>query len=151
MTEHTLKNQLTEQMKQAMRGQMKDRLRVIRMILAEIKRVEVDERIDPDDARIISILDKMAKQRRDSIEQFAKADRQDLVDQENFELTVLQEFLPTALSEDEIVSLIQDAVNSSGAQSMQDMGKVMAVLKPKLQGRADMATVSQLVKAQLSS
>ena len=120
------------------------------MILAGIKQVEVDERIELEDKRIIAILDKMAKQRRESIAQFEVAKRQDLVDQEQFELGVIGRYLPAALSEAEIDAEIQAALQESGATTVKDMGKLMGILKPKLQGRADMASVSKKIKAQLN-
>ncbi|MCP4790460.1 MAG: GatB/YqeY domain-containing protein [Gammaproteobacteria bacterium] len=145
-----LKSQLKDAQKQAMRAKEKQRLIVIRSMLAEIKRVEVDERIELDDARILAILDKMLKQRRDSISQFEAANRNDLADQEKYELTVVQEFLPTPLTEAEIADLIEAAVVATSASSMQDMGKIMGQLKPQLQGRADMGKVSGQIKARLS-
>ena len=150
MSDATLKARLTEAMKAAMRAQEKARLGAIRLIQAEIKRVEVDERIELDDARVLAILDKMIKQRRDSIQQFESAGRTDLVDIEAGELAVIQEFLPRALDEAELASLIDDAMRESGAVAMKDMGKVMAILKPQVQGRADMGIVSQRIKARLA-
>lgn len=137
-------------MKDAMRAKDKARLGAIRLALAEIKKVEVDERIDPDDARITSILDKMVKQRRESIKQFETAGRDELVAQEQNEIDVLQEFLPQALSEEELNAIISSALEATGAQSMQDMGKVMGMVKPAVVGRADMAVVSQRIKSALS-
>ncbi len=151
MTETTLKQRLTDEMKSAMREKAKQRLGTIRLIQAEIKRIEVDERIELDDSRVLAILDKMRKQRRDSIEQFLKGDRKDLADIEEAEVLVIEEFLPQALSQDEIDQLIQQAIASTGAESMRDMGKVMGVLKPQLQGKADMGAVSQQIKAALNS
>jgi uncharacterized protein len=150
MSDATLKARLTEAMKAAMRAQEKARLGAIRLMLAEIKRVEVDERIELDDARVLAILDKMIKQRRDSIQQFESAGRMDLVDIEAGELAVIQEFLPQALGEAELALLIDDAMRESGAVAMKDMGKVMAILKPQVQGRADMGLVSQRIKARLA-
>lgn len=147
----TLKDNIKDAMKAAMRAKEKERLGTIRMIQAEIKRIEVDERIDVDDQRILAILDKMCKQRRDSISQFEEAGRDELAAIERAEMAVIQEFLPAALSEAEINELIEQAVASSGAESPRDMGKVMGILKPQLQGRADMGSVSQLIKARLSS
>ena len=147
----TLKDNIKDAMKAAMRAKEKERLGTIRMIQAEIKRIEVDERIDVDDQRILAILDKMCKQRRDSISQFEEAGRDELAAIERTEMAVIQEFLPAALSEAEINELIEQAVVSSGAESPRDMGKVMGILKPQLQGRADMGSVSQLIKARLSS
>lgn len=149
MAEPTLKSRLTEAMKAAMRAQDKARLGTIRLILADIKRVEVDERIEVDDARALVVLDKMAKQRRDSISQFRGAGRDDLADAETQELAVIAEFLPQPLTADEITALIEQAVADSGAAGAADMGKVMALLKPAIQGRADMAAVSKQVKARL--
>lgn len=150
MSDATLKARLTEAMKAAMRAQEKARLGAIRLMLAEIKRVEVDERIELDDARVLAILDKMIKQRRDSIQQFESAGRMDLVEIEAGELAVIQEFLPQALGEAELELLIDDAMRESGAVAMKDMGKVMAILKPQVQGRADMGLVSQRIKARLA-
>lgn len=145
-----LKSQITDAMKTAMRAKEKERLGTIRMILAELKRIEVDERIELDDARILTILDKMLKQRRDSVSQFEAAGRQELADVEKTEITVIQDFLPAALSEEEIGQLVDDAIASTGAEDMKDMGKVMGLLKPQMQGRADMGEVSKLIKARLA-
>lgn len=145
-----LKSQITDAMKTAMRAKEKERLGTIRMILAELKRIEVDERIELDDARILTILDKMLKQRRDSVSQFEAAGRQELADVEKTEITVIQDFLPAALSEEEIGQLVDDAIASTGAEGMKDMGKVMGLLKPQMQGRADMGEVSKLIKARLA-
>ncbi|MFY9332963.1 MAG: GatB/YqeY domain-containing protein [Porticoccaceae bacterium] len=147
----SLKLQLTDAMKAAMRAKDKPRLGAIRLILSEVKRIEVDERIELDDARMLVLLDKMTKQRRDSIAQYESAGRQELADIEIAEIAVIQEFLPVALTDAEIAELIQQAVVESGAESMRDMGKVMAVIKPKIQGRADGGAVSNLVKAALNS
>lgn len=144
--EATLKQRLTEDMKSAMRAREKDKLGVIRLILAAIKQVEVDERIELDDTRVLAVLDKMVKQRRDSIEQYQKAERTDLADIEIFELNLIQEYLPAALSEAEISTLVSEAIAESGASSPKEMGAVMGILKPKMQGRADMGVVSKLVK-----
>jgi hypothetical protein len=149
MSGTTLKAQITEAMKAAMRAHAKARLGAIRLIQSEIKRVEVDERIEVDDARVLAILDKMVKQRRDSLQQFEKAGRQDLIDIEAGELAVIQEFMPRQLSAEEIDALIAAALAQTGATSIKDMGKVMAVLKPQVQGRADMGQVSQRIKAKL--
>ena len=137
-------------MKSAMKAGDKERLATIRLILAAVKQVEVDTRNDVSDQDMLVILDKMAKQRRESISQFEQAGRQDLVDKETQELNILSEFLPQALSEDEIAELIYTAIQESSASSMKDMGKVMGILKPQLQGRADMGKVSQLIKSRLS-
>jgi len=138
-------------MKLSMKGGNKARLLVIRTMLAAIKQIEVDERIELDNDRIIAVLDKMAKQRRESIEQFSKASRDDLIAIEEAELLIIKEYLPEALSETEINALIEQSINSSGAASIKDMGKVMGMLKPQLQGRADMGKVSQLIKSRLAS
>ena len=137
-------------MTDAMRARDKARLGTIRLALAEIKRVEVDERIDPDNARVTSILDKMVKQRRESIKLFESAGRDELVAQEKSEIDVLQEFLPQALNEEELDVIISAALSDTGAQGMQDMGKVMGIIKPKVVGRADMSMVSDKIKAALS-
>ena len=145
-----LKNTLTEAMKNAMRAKEKFRLGVIRMALAEIKRVEVDERMDVDDARCLAIIDKMSKQRRDAANQFVDGGRQDLADNELAEVEVLKEFLPAQLSENEIISLIDETIATTGACGPQGMGQVMGQLKSQVQGRADMQVISQLVKERLS-
>ena len=150
MSEATLKAQITEAMKDAMRAKAKARLGTIRLILADIKRIEVDERIELDDARVLQILDKMVKQRRDSSQQFKDADRMDLAEQEDFEITVIEDFLPTALTDDEISAIIDAAVAETGATTMQQMGQVIGIVRPQVQGRGDMGKVSQLVKAKLS-
>ncbi len=146
-----LVSSIKEAVKDAMRAKDKPRLNALRLITAEFKRVEVDERIDIDDARALAILDKMTKQRRDSISQYAAAGRDDLVEVEQYEIDVLQAFLPEALSEEELAQLVADAIAQSGAAGMQDMGNVMGILKPQVQGRADMAQISQLVKSQLAN
>ena len=146
-----LKARIQDDMKAAMKGGEKRRLGIIRLILAAIKQREVDERVELDDSQVLAVLDKMVKQRRDSISQYEKAQRADLIEQEAFEIEVLKEYLPEALSEQEIATLITDAIADSGAESMRDMGKVMAQIKPKIQGRADMGAVSTLVKQRLGS
>ena len=151
MDEHTLKARVQEEMKAAMRAKDKQRLGAIRLILTEIKRIEVDERINPDDARLISVMDKMCKQRRDSIQQYENAGRAELVAQEVAEITVIQEFLPNQFSPAELTQMIDDAIASTSAESIKDMGKVMGSLKPKLQGRADMGEVSKQIKAVLTA
>ena len=147
----TLKTRLQDDMKTALKSKDKDRLGTIRLILAAVKQREVDERIDLDDAAIITILDRMAKQRRESISQFQNAGRTDLADKEEFELAVIQSYLPAALSDAELDQLIEAAMVESGASSIRDMGKVMALIKPKAQGRADMSALSARVKARLSA
>ncbi|MGI9230022.1 MAG: GatB/YqeY domain-containing protein [Gammaproteobacteria bacterium] len=144
-----LKNQINDDVKLAMRNKDKAKLSALRLITAAIKQIEVDERVEMDDTRVLSILDKMVKQRRDSIAQYEKAARQDLVEQEQFELDLIQTYLPQPLSEAEIAELISGAIADTGAQSAKDMGKVMGQLKPALQGRADMGQVSGLVRAKL--
>lgn len=146
----TIKADIHQAMKDAMRAKDKVRLGAIRLIQADIKRIEVDERIEVDDERVLVVLDKMLKQRRDSIAQYEAANRQDLADVEAAEIVVIQEFLPAALSDEEIAQLIEAAVIESAAAGMQDMGKVMAIIKPQIQGRADAGAVSKLVKARLS-
>ena len=145
-----LTDRIKEDMKAAMKGGNKARLGVIRLILAAIKQVEVDERIVLDNERVILVLDKMLKQRRESIRQFAEAGRDDLVAIEEAEIPVIQDFLPQALTEAEIDAMVKDAVAESGAESVKDMGKVMALLKAKMQGRADMSAVSNKIKAALA-
>ncbi len=146
-----LKQRIQDDMKSAMKGGDKPKLGVIRLLLAAIKQREVDERIELDDEQILVVLDKMVKQRRDSIEQYEKAGRDELANQEKFEIEVLQEYLPEALSEEEISDLIKQAMADTGAESMRDMGKVMGQLKPQLQGRADMGAVSAKIKQLLGS
>lgn len=141
---------LKEAMKDAMRAKQKERLSTIRLALSAIKQVEVDTRETLDDAAVLAILDKLVKQRRDSIKQYEDADRQELADIEKAEIVVLQDFLPAPLTDEEVNALIEDAVSKTGAESMKDMGKVMGLLKPQLQGRADMGAVSGKIKARLS-
>lgn len=145
-----LKSRLQDDMKTAMRAKEKDRLLVIRGVIAAIKQREIDEQIELDDTQVLAVLDKLVKQRRDSAQQFRDADRLDLADKEDMEMAILQEYLPTALTESEITQLIDEAISASGAQSMKDMGKVMGILKPKAQGRADMSQVSALIKQKLA-
>jgi hypothetical protein len=141
---------IKEDMKTAMKGGDKPRLAVIRLILAAIKQVEVDERIELDNERTILVLDKMLKQRRESIRQFADAGRNDLVEIEEAEVVIIQGYMPQALTEAEIDAMIAEAVAEADAQSAKDMGKVMAILKPKMQGRTDMSAVSLKIKAALA-
>ncbi len=147
----SLKQTLTDAMKAAMKGGEKDRLGVIRLVMAAIKQVEVDERIELDDDRILAVLDKMVKQRRESISQYKDAGRQDLWEKEEYEITILKDFLPEELSDEEIEQMIAAAIESTGAGSIKDMGKVMGVLKPQMQGRADMGAVSGKIKARLNA
>jgi uncharacterized protein YqeY len=149
MADSTLKLQLTEAMKDAMRAKDKARLGTVRLALAEVKRIEVDERIEPDDARVLSILEKMIKQRRESIRQYESAGRNDLADIEQAEIDVLQTFMPQPLSDAEIDAIVSQALADTGASSVQDMGKVMAAVKPQMAGRADMGAVGQLIKKKL--
>ena len=150
MADSALKSNLTEAMKDAMRAKDKFRLGAIRLALSEIKRVEVDERIDLDDERVTAILDKMVKQRRESIKQFEAADRHELAAVEKDEIVVLQEFLPQPLTEDESEAIIKAAIAESGAATMQEMGKVMAIVRPQVVGRVDMGAVSAKIKALLA-
>jgi len=145
-----LKAQITEDMKSAMRAKDSERLSAVRLLLAAIKQREVDERIELPDSQILAIIDKMIKQRNDSIEQFKLGNRQDLVEKEQFEIGVLGAYMPAAMSANEVEVAVHEAIASSGATVMADMGKVMALLKPKLAGRVDMAKVSALVKATLT-
>ncbi|MFQ2068561.1 GatB/YqeY domain-containing protein [Aeromonas veronii] len=146
----SLKDQLKDQQKLAMLAKDKARLGAIRLLMAEIKQREVDTRIELNDEDILAVVTKMVKQRRDSISQFEAAGRQDLADKESAEIVVLQEFLPQQLTADEIAALIEQAITESGAAVMADMGKAMAVLKPKIQGRADVGAVSAQVKTRLA-
>ena len=145
-----LTDSIKEDMKASMKGGHKARLGVIRLMLAAIKQVEVDERIQLDNNRVILVLDKMLKQRRESIKQFTDANRLDLATIEEAEILVIQDFLPQPLSEQEIDDMVSDAIQISKAESVKDMGKVMAILKEKMQGRADMSTVSNKIKAALA-
>jgi uncharacterized protein YqeY len=146
----SLKERITDDMKAAMRSGEKERLGVIRMITSAIKQREVDERISLDDGQVLSVLEKMIKQRKESLVQFQAGNRQDLVDKESAEITLLQGYLPSQLSDADIDGLINDAIAASGAGSIKDMGKVMAIIKGKAQGRADMAAVGAKIKARLS-
>jgi uncharacterized protein YqeY len=147
----SLKQRITDDMKACMKAKEKERLGTIRLILAALKQVEVDERIELDDERIIVILDKMLKQRRESIKQYRDANREDLAVIEEAEILVIQDFLPQPLTEQEIDAMIADAIAESGAASVKDMGKVMGLLKPKMQGCADMAVVGVKIKAALAA
>ena len=147
----SLKNQITEDMKAAMRAREAARLSAIRMLLAAIKQREVDERIELDDGAVLAVVEKLIKQRRDSVSQYEGAGREDLASAERFEIDVLSAYMPAALSEAEVLAAVQAAIESSGASSPADMGKVMAIVKPQLAGRADMGKVSALVKAGLQN
>jgi uncharacterized protein len=145
-----LREQLTEDMKTAMKAREAEKLGAVRLILAAVKQREIDERITLDDPGVIAVIEKMIKQRKDSISQFEKAARQDLADKEKFELSILEAYLPQQLSQAEVDAIIGEAVASTGAKSPADMGKVMAAVKPRLAGRADMGKVSALVKGKLT-
>ena len=145
----SLKDRISGDVKDAMRAKDKPRLATLRLITAAIKQQEVDERIELDDTQVLAQLDKMCKQRRESISQFEKAGRDDLIAQEVSEMEIIQTYLPEQLGEEEIAALIDAAMAATGAASIKDMGKVMGQLKPKLQGRADMGAVSALIKAKL--
>jgi uncharacterized protein YqeY len=146
----TIKQRISDDIKAAMRSQDKKRLGVLRMLSAAIKQKEVDERVELDDTGTLAVLDKLAKQHRDAIAQFRDAGRTDLVEKETYELEVVREYLPQPLAEEELLALVKAAISEAGAGSMQDMGKVMGLLKPRVQGRADMGRVSALVKQELS-
>lgn len=151
MATDSLKSRIQEDMKTAMRAQDKERLGTIRLVMAAIKQREVDERITLDDAQVIAVIDKMIKQRRESIAQYQAANRDDLVAKEQQELGVLQTYMPAQLSAAEIEQIVTEAIASSGAKGPQDMGKVMGVVKGRAQGRADMSQVSQLIKNKLAT
>lgn len=146
----TLKIQITEDMKDAMRAKQTARLGAIRLLQSAIKQREVDERIELNDQQVIETIEKMLKQRRDSIQQYEAAQRQDLADVEKYEMEVLQTYLPAPLQANELTALITQAIHDSGAQGMQDMGKVMNILRPQVMGRADMAKISAEIKSKLS-
>ena len=145
----SLKGKITDDMKSAMKAGEKDRLKAVRLILAAIKQIEVDQRIELDDAAVLAVLDKMVKQRRDSVEQFQKGGRDDLVDIELAEIAVIETYLPEQLSNEELDTLIDDVISATGAESIRDMGKVMGQIKSKAAGRADMGAVGAKVKARL--
>ena len=144
-----LKEQITNDMKEAMKAGAKERLAVIRLILAAVKQKEVDERITLDDAQMLAVLEKMLKQRRESVTQFLQGNRKDLADKEEAEIKVIQAYMPAQLSEAELDKLVAEAVAQSGATSVKDMGKVMGMLKPRVAGKADMGAVSAKIKAKL--
>jgi len=145
----SLKDQITADMKSAMKAGEKDRLKVVRLMRAAIKQIEIDKRIELDDAAVLSVLEKMVKQRRDSVEQFQKGNRNDLADIELAEIAVLDTYLPEQLSDTELDALIDEAISATGAESIRDMGKVMGQIKSKAAGRADMGAVGAKVKARL--
>lgn len=147
----SLKLQITDDVKTAMRAKDKPKLSVLRLITAAIKQIEVDQRIELDDAHVITVLEKMLKQRKDSISQFESAGREDLKDIEVFEVSIIQTYMPEQLSDADITGMIEQAIADSGASSMKDMGKVMGQLKSKLSGRADMGNVSKIIKSKLSA
>lgn len=151
MSDAALKTRISEDMKAAMKAHDKPRLGVIRLILAAIKQQEVDTRLELDETAVLAVLDKMVKQRRESIRQYSDAGRTDLAEQENFELDIIQTYLPQQLGEDELLALIQQGIAESGAASVRDMGKVMSWIKPKVQGRTDMGKLSGMIKSRLSA
>ena len=146
----TLRERLNEEINTAMKAREQEKLAALRLMLAAVKQREVDERITLDDAQVVAVVEKMIKQRKDSIAQYEKASRQDLADKEKFEISVIERYLPQQLSQGEIDAIVAEAIAATGAQSAADMGKVMGLVKPKLAGRADMGKVSGLVKARLS-
>jgi len=150
MADSALKQELTNAMKDAMRAKDKFRLGTIRLALSEVKKIEVDERIELDDARITAIIDKMMKQRRESIKQYEAGDRSDLAEIESAEIVILQDFMPQALTEAEVLSIVEKAIADTKAESIKDMGNVMSIVRPAVLGRADMAVVSQLIKSKFS-
>ncbi len=147
----SLKGQITEDMKSAMKAGDKDRLKVVRLIRAAIKQIEIDTREELDDAAVLTVLTKMVKQRRDSVDQFEKGDREDLAAIERAEIVVLQDYLPEQLSADALGTIVDEAIKSSGAEGIRDMGKVMGIVKSKAAGRADMGAVSSTVKDRLNA
>jgi len=147
----SLKNQVTEDMKSAMKAGEKDRLKVVRLVLAAIKQVEVDKRVELDDAAVLSVITKMVKQRRDSVEQFEKGGREDLAKIERDEIAVLETYLPEQLSADELAAMVDEVIQATGAGGIRDMGKVMGQIKAKAAGRADMGAVSATVKERLNA
>jgi len=147
----SLKARIQEDVKNAMRAHERERLAALRLVTAAIKQKEVDERVDLDDTQVLAVLDKMVKQRRESLEQYEKAGREDLAEKERFELGLIQTYLPEPLGEEELAALIRSAISELGASSIRDMGSVMSALRGQVQGRADMKAVSQAVKSQLTS
>ena len=144
-----IKAKLNDAVRSAMRAKDKERLSTLRLATSALKQIEVDERVELDDTRVLSVIDKMVKQRKDSAEQFTQGGREDLAEKELAEIEVLKEFLPAALDSADIEALVKDAISQTGAEGMKDMGKVMGVVKPQVQGRADMGEVSKLVKSLL--
>jgi uncharacterized protein YqeY len=151
MSEATLKDRINDALKTAMRAKEKARVAVLRLVMSEFKKIEVDERIELDDARVLAVLDKMVKQRRDSESQYRNAGRPELAEQEAYEIIQIQEFLPAALTAVELDAIVAKAINDAGVTEARDMGKAMALIKPQVQGRADMGDVSKLLKAKLSN
>jgi hypothetical protein len=151
MSEATLKDRINDALKTAMRAKEKERVAVLRLVMSEFKKIEVDERIELDDARVLAVLDKMVKQRRDSESQYRNAGRPELAEQEAYEIIQIQEFLPAALTAAELDAIVAKAINDAGVTEARDMGKAMALIKPQVQGRADMGDVSKLLKAKLSN
>lgn len=151
MSQTTLKDRINDALKTAMRAKEKERVAVLRLVMSEFKKIEVDERIELDDARVLAVLDKMVKQRRDSEAQYRNANRPDLADQEAYEIGQIQEFLPAALTAAELDTIVVKAIADTGVTEARDMGKAMALIKPQVQGRADMGDVSKLLKAKLSN
>jgi uncharacterized protein YqeY len=147
----SLKSQITEDMKSAMKAGEKDRLKVVRLIRAAIKQVEIDKRIELDDAAVLAVLDKMVKQRRDSVDQFEKGNREDLAAIERAEIAVLEDYLPEQLSADELAAMVDEVIAATGAEGIRDMGKVMGQIKARAAGRADMGAVSTTVKERLNA
>ena len=150
MSDSELKTRINDDVKSAMRAKEKDRLGALRLITAAIKQKEVDERIELDDTGVLAVLEKMVKQRKDSIDQYTKAGRDDLIAREQYELDLIQTYLPEQMSEAEIEAIVTEVVAATGATEMKDMGKVMGQVKPKVQGKADMGLVSKIVKSKLS-
>lgn len=151
MSEATLKDRINDALKTAMRAKEKARVAVLRLVMSEFKKIEVDERIELDDARVLAVLDKMVKQRRDSEAQYRNANRPELAEQEAYEIGQIQEFLPAALTAAELDAIVVKAITDAGVTEARDMGKAMALIKPQVQGRADMGDVSKLLKAKLSN
>ncbi len=151
MSEVTLKDRINDALKTAMRAKEKERVAVLRLVMSEFKKIEVDERIELDDSRILAVLDKMVKQRRDSETQYRNANRPELADQEAYEIGQIQEFLPAALTAAELDAIVIKALADTGVTEARDIGKAMALIKPQVQGRADMSDVSKLLKAKLSN
>ena len=151
MSQPTLKDRINDALKTAMRAKEKERVAVLRLVMSEFKKIEVDERIEVDDARALAVLDKMVKQRRDSEQQYRNANRPELAEQEAYEITEIQVFLPAALTAAELDAIVVKALADSGVTEARDMGKAMALIKPQVQGRADMGDVSKLLKAKLSN